>query len=80
MVCDLDMAFLHKGIPQLQLEATWHRPHFDEPEFPPPAGIDKELMKLLGSWNTCSKEWVIRQYDHEVQGTSVFETAGWQGQ
>jgi phosphoribosylformylglycinamidine synthase len=31
------------------------------------------LKKLLGSWNTCSKEWVIRQYDHEVQGGSVLK-------
>jgi phosphoribosylformylglycinamidine synthase subunit PurSL len=73
MVCDLDMGFLHKGIPQLQLEATWSRPRFDEPEFPPPMDLDKELMKLLGTWNTCSKEWVIRQYDHEVQGSSVLK-------
>ena len=25
----------------------------------------------MGRLNICSKEWVIRQYDHEVQGTSV---------
>ncbi len=29
------------------------------------------LLKILGSLNVCSKEWVIRQYDHEVQGGSV---------
>jgi phosphoribosylformylglycinamidine synthase len=27
----------------------------------------------LSSWNVCSKEWVIRQYDHEVQGASVLK-------
>ena len=26
---------------------------------------------LLGRWNVCSKEYVVRQYDHEVQGGSV---------
>ncbi|MGA2035083.1 MAG: AIR synthase-related protein, partial [Thermoguttaceae bacterium] len=29
------------------------------------------LLRILGSPNVCSKEWVIRQYDHEVQGGSV---------
>ncbi len=29
------------------------------------------LLKILGSLNVCSKEWIIRQYDHEVQGGSV---------
>ncbi len=25
----------------------------------------------MGSYNVASKHWVIRQYDHEVQGGSV---------
>lgn len=29
------------------------------------------LLKILGSLNVASKEWVIRQYDHEVQAGSV---------
>jgi phosphoribosylformylglycinamidine (FGAM) synthase-like enzyme/phosphoribosylformylglycinamidine (FGAM) synthase PurS component len=29
------------------------------------------LHKILGSLNVCSKEWIIRQYDHEVQAGSV---------
>ncbi len=28
-------------------------------------------MQILSSYNVASKEWVIRQYDHEVQGGSV---------
>lgn len=72
MVCDLDMVFLHKGVPQIQMEALWHQPRFDEPEFIP-IDLEAELEGLLGSWNTCSKEWVIRQYDHEVQGGSVLK-------
>jgi phosphoribosylformylglycinamidine synthase len=31
------------------------------------------LLKILGSLNVCSKEWAIRQYDHEVQGGSVIK-------
>lgn len=29
------------------------------------------MRQILSSWNVCSKEWIIRQYDHEVQGGSV---------
>ena len=29
------------------------------------------LLKLLAHPNIASKRWIIRQYDHEVQGGSV---------
>jgi len=31
------------------------------------------LRKLLGSFSIASKEWVIRQYDHEVRGRTVIK-------
>ena len=31
------------------------------------------LKKLLASFNIASKEWVIRQYDHEVRGNTVIK-------
>ncbi len=31
----------------------------------------RSLTAILGSLNVCSKEWIIRQYDHEVQAGSV---------
>jgi phosphoribosylformylglycinamidine synthase II len=73
LVCDLDMEFLHKGLPQLERDALWQPPRRPEPDFPPPADLTEDLIKILGSWNVCSKEWVIRQYDHEVQGASVLK-------
>ncbi len=33
--------------------------------------FNASLKKILGSLNVCSKEWIIRQYDHEVQAGSV---------
>ena len=72
-VCDLDMEFLHHGLPQLEREAIWKTPHHDEPELPPNPDLKQVLLRILGSWNVCSKEWVIRQYDHEVQGGSVLK-------
>jgi phosphoribosylformylglycinamidine synthase subunit PurSL len=35
--------------------------------------LTRTLLRILGSLNVCSKEWVIRQYDHEVQGGSVIK-------
>jgi phosphoribosylformylglycinamidine (FGAM) synthase-like enzyme/phosphoribosylformylglycinamidine (FGAM) synthase PurS component len=36
-------------------------------------GMTEVLLGILGSPNVCSKEWIIRQYDHEVQGGSVLK-------
>jgi phosphoribosylformylglycinamidine synthase II len=73
LVCDLDMEFLHKGLTQLEKEAVWELPQHAEPNFPPPTDLCEDLLLVLASWNVCSKEWVIRQYDHEVQGGSVLK-------
>jgi phosphoribosylformylglycinamidine synthase len=72
LVCDLEMDFLHGGLPQRELEATWQQPKHAEPDFKSP-DLAESLLKIIGSWNVCSKEWVIRQYDHEVQGGSVLK-------
>ncbi|MFC1931807.1 phosphoribosylformylglycinamidine synthase subunit PurL [Chloroflexota bacterium] len=73
LVCDLEMEFLHEGIPQLDVEAVWEQPQHTEPDFAEPSDLGQALLQILGSWNVCSKEWVIRQYDHEVQGGSVLK-------
>jgi phosphoribosylformylglycinamidine synthase len=73
LVCDLSLEFMHDGRPQLRREALWERPQHTEPDFAPPSDLGEALLKILGSWNVCSKEWVIRQYDHEVQGGSVLK-------
>jgi len=72
-VGDLDMEFLHSGLPQLERKAVWEATRFSEPDFPQPPDLREDLLQILGSWNVCSKEWVIRQYDHEVQGSSVLK-------
>jgi phosphoribosylformylglycinamidine synthase len=73
LVGNLDMQFLHKGLTQLEKEAVWELAEHEEPDFPPPTELREDLLRVLASWNVCSKEWVIRQYDHEVQGGSVLK-------
>lgn len=69
----LSMEFLHHGLPSLTRRAHWTPPQYDEPALPEKEDYTEELIRILGSWNLCSKEWIIRQYDHEVQGTSVIK-------
>ncbi len=70
-VAFLDMPFLHEGVPQLELKARWSAPRHEEPDFPVPEDLGAALKKMLSRLNICSKESVVRQYDHEVQGGSV---------
>jgi len=72
-VADLDMNFLHHGLPRVEKKATWRKPRFNEPSLPDPEDLTPWLSKVLSSWTICSKEWIIRQYDHEVQGGSVMK-------
>lgn len=72
-VGELDMNFLHHGRPTLDLKARWHKVGHPEPELPQSVDLEEAILKILGSLNVCSREWVIRQYDHEVQGTSVLK-------
>jgi phosphoribosylformylglycinamidine synthase len=75
-VADLDMKFLHEGVPQMQLEAVWERPDTGTGDLPAPDGNEAHgslLKDMLSRLNICSKEYVVRQYDHEVQGGSVIK-------
>ena len=76
-VADLAMSFLHDGRPPIVREAVF-TPKVDESlrdsklaSRSDAATFDSDLKSILGSLNVCSKEWVIRQYDHEVQAGSV---------
>jgi phosphoribosylformylglycinamidine synthase len=74
-VGDMPMGFLHDGLPRVGREAVWHAPEiapFPWPEEPSET-LGADLKAILSSWNVCSKEWVIRQYDHEVQGGSAIK-------
>jgi len=72
-VAYVDMAFLHDGVPQLELKARWVAPRHEEAAFPEPADLGGALKTMLSRLNICSKESVVRQYDHEVQGGSVIK-------
>jgi phosphoribosylformylglycinamidine synthase II len=72
-VAYLDMDFLHSGLPKMELRARWKRAVYEEPNFPEPKDLTSTLKEMLSRLNICSKESIIRQYDHEVQGGSVIK-------
>ena len=74
---DLDLRFLHKGLPIRERTAVWNAPKNESKK-----NIDRSadsaktpdiLNWMLAHPNVCSREWVIRQYDHEVQGATVIK-------
>jgi phosphoribosylformylglycinamidine synthase len=67
----LDMDFLHEGLPQMHLAASWKKPEQPEIQVPPVDDQAALLTRMLGRLNICSKEYIVRQYDHEVQGGSA---------
>jgi phosphoribosylformylglycinamidine synthase II len=72
-VCDMDMKFIHNGVPNLKRKAVWNQPRFIEPRSNPKKDLTGDLINLLSNLNIASKEWIIRQYDHEVQGGGVIK-------
>jgi phosphoribosylformylglycinamidine synthase len=78
-VADLSMDFLHGGRPNVVRRATGHVAPGDNgvsaasPAPSRPEDYNETLRRILAAPNVCSKEWIIRQYDHEVQGGSVLK-------
>ena len=69
----LDLSFLHEGVPKMELESVWTPPVLKDLVGPPPPDLATWVLKLLAHPNISSRESIIRQYDHEVQGRSVIK-------
>lgn len=71
IVGDLAMDLLHNGRPPVVRSASYTPPAIEALPLPTSTDFTEDLCKILSSYNVASKEWIIRQYDHEVQGGSV---------
>ena len=72
----VDMDLMKSGFPQWEFNAEWTSPErrgLFEPVLSTPVDFNRLLLDLLSRPNIASKEWITRQYDHEVQGTSVIK-------
>lgn len=68
---DLDSHFLHDGVPAREQEASYTPGDHHEPDLPATDDLGNALLDVLSDYGVCSKEWIIRQYDHEVQAGSA---------
>ncbi|MCF7858687.1 MAG: phosphoribosylformylglycinamidine synthase [Candidatus Cloacimonetes bacterium] len=69
----LEMEFLHNGVPKKYLKAEWQKLDLCEPKISKNLEFNDILLKLMQSYNICSREDVIRQYDHEVKGKTIIK-------
>lgn len=72
----LSMKLLHEGIPMPTREAAWSpggasAAALRKTTTSQQADMGETLHRLLAHPDIASKHWIIRQYDHEVQGGSV---------
>ncbi len=72
-VFDLDLHFLHEGLPRKELKTTYTKRSSQYPEFSEPDNYPAIMADMVGRLNTASYEFITRQYDHEVQGNSVIK-------
>jgi len=73
LVGEMEMEFLHDGIPRPTKEAIYEKVNRPSPAPLVADSYNDTLLEILASPNVASKEWIIRQYDHEVQGGSVIK-------
>jgi len=71
-VAKLDLDFLFSP-PLVRRKASPKRIKLEEPTFPEPGNLKEILLRMLSSVNICSRESVVRTYDHEVQGNTVLK-------
>ncbi|MCO4820717.1 MAG: hypothetical protein KC469_01525 [Flavobacteriaceae bacterium] len=67
----IQMKFLHDGVPTKIMQAEWNDLGLEEPEITDELDYNDILLQLMGSLNICSREHIIRQYDHEVKGKTI---------
>ena len=71
-VLDLDVTFLHDGLPQRQLVASLPKIKLEpDTENTLPLDLPGNLLALLAHPNLASRAPIIHLYDHEVQGGTV---------
>ncbi len=73
IVGDLSMHFLHEGRPKVVRKASFTPPVERPVDLVAKDDFTPDLLAILGLWDVASKEWIVRQYDHEVQARTVIK-------
>src|SRR6185437_15096282 len=70
-IVDIDLEFLHNGLPQRPTTTTYNPPLFVEPALPKTTSYNESLNAMLSRLNITSYAFISNQYDYVVQGNSV---------
>jgi phosphoribosylformylglycinamidine synthase II len=70
-IMDVDMEFLHNGLPQRPMITSYVKPLVEETILPEEKTLTPSLTQMLSRLNITSFEFISRQYDHIVQGNAV---------
>jgi len=70
-IMDIDLDFLHDGLPKKHLETTYDKSQNPEPEFAQPENLNKTITEMMARHNICGHSYISSQYDHTVQGHTV---------
>ncbi len=76
VIMDIETEFLHDGNPKVHLQTKpWSKglPALCAGMTTSSPSLAIELKEMLSRPNICSKEFIVVQYDHEVQGSSVLK-------
>lgn len=71
VIMDLDLKFLHDGLPKRSQTSVQSRQNFKEPEIKSEDNLTKGFLKMLNRLNISGYDFLSTQYDHTVQGTAV---------
>lgn len=69
----LPLEFLHNGVPKKYLKAEWRPVVKSVATIPQGIDYTDMLLRLMGSDAISSREYLIRQYDHEVKGKTIIK-------
>lgn len=72
LIYEMDIEFVTKG-PEYCRATAEKREKVEVDEVKEPEDFAKVFLKMMSHPNVASKEWVIRQYDHEVRGNTVLK-------
>ncbi|MFA6533146.1 MAG: AIR synthase-related protein [Patescibacteria group bacterium] len=72
-IMNIDMKFLHDGLPVRPMKTKPIKTIFKEPTISPLKNLNEVLLSMMKRLNISSFDFISRQYDYEVQANSVIK-------
>ncbi len=79
VIMNIELEFLHNGLPSRSLTTTRTTKTHQEPKIPTEKSKTKVVEELLGDKNVSGFSFISQQYDHEVQASSVLKPLSGRG-